>query len=58
MPLEGTVVNGVIVLDDGAHLPEGARVQRRLSGGRPKKGNQKGEPKRTQKGDASHIIRI
>ena len=27
MTLEGTVVNGVIVLDSGALLPEGARVQ-------------------------------
>ncbi len=27
MTLEGTVVNGVIVLDGGAQLPEGARVR-------------------------------
>lgn len=27
MTLEGTVVNGVIVLDSGAPLPEGARVR-------------------------------
>ena len=27
MTLEGTVVNGVIVLDGGAPLPEGARVR-------------------------------
>ena len=27
MTLEGSVVNGVIVLDNGAHLPEGARVR-------------------------------
>jgi hypothetical protein len=25
--LEGTVVNGVIILDNGAQLPEGARVR-------------------------------
>jgi hypothetical protein len=27
MVLEGRVVNGVVVLDDGTHLPEGARVR-------------------------------
>ena len=27
MTLEGTVVNGVIVLDGGAQLPEGERVR-------------------------------
>jgi hypothetical protein len=27
MTLEGTMVNGVIVLDGGAQLPEGARVR-------------------------------
>jgi hypothetical protein len=27
MTLEGTVMNGVVVLDDGAQLPEGVRVQ-------------------------------
>lgn len=27
MSLEGTVVNGVIVLDQDNHLPEGARVE-------------------------------
>ncbi len=27
MTLEGTVINGAIVLDGGAKLPEGARVQ-------------------------------
>jgi hypothetical protein len=27
MTLEGTVVNGMIVLDGGAQLPEGARVR-------------------------------
>ncbi len=27
MPLEGTIVNGVIVLDGGAQLPEGTRVR-------------------------------
>ena len=30
MILEGTVVNGAIVLDGGANLPEGARVQVKL----------------------------
>jgi len=29
--LEGTVVNGVIVLDAGAQLPEGARVRVQLA---------------------------
>jgi hypothetical protein len=29
--LEGTVVNGVIVLDGGSQLPEGARVQIELA---------------------------
>jgi len=27
MTLEGTVINGVIVLDNGARLPEGGRVR-------------------------------
>lgn len=27
MPLEGTIVNGMIVLDGGAKLPEGIRVR-------------------------------
>lgn len=31
MILEGTVVKGVIVLDGGAQLPEGARVQIELT---------------------------
>jgi hypothetical protein len=31
MTLEGTVVNGVIVLDGGSQLPEGARVQIELA---------------------------
>jgi hypothetical protein len=31
MPLEGMVVNGVIVLKDGLKLPEGARLQVELT---------------------------
>ena len=31
MTLEGTVVNGLIVLDAGAKLPEGARVRVELA---------------------------
>jgi hypothetical protein len=31
MTLEGTVVNGMIVLDDAARLPEGARVRVELA---------------------------
>ena len=31
MTLEGTVVNGMIVLDTGAQLPEGARVRVELA---------------------------
>jgi hypothetical protein len=30
MTLEGTVVNGAVVLDDGSRLPEGARVRLEL----------------------------
>jgi hypothetical protein len=30
MALEGTVVNGAVVLDDGSRLPEGARVRLEL----------------------------
>ena len=32
MTLEGTVINGAIVLDAGAKLPEGTRVQVEVSG--------------------------
>ncbi len=32
MALEGTVVNGVVVLDAGTRLPEGARVRVELAG--------------------------
>jgi hypothetical protein len=31
MTLEGTVVNGMVVLDTGAQLPEGARVRVELA---------------------------
>jgi hypothetical protein len=31
MTLEGTVVNGTVVLDTGAHFPEGARVRVELA---------------------------
>jgi hypothetical protein len=32
MTIEGTVVNGVVVLDAGTQLPEGARVRVELAG--------------------------
>jgi hypothetical protein len=32
MALEGTVVNGMVVLDTGTQLPEGARVRVELAG--------------------------
>jgi hypothetical protein len=35
MEIQGTVQNGVIVLDGGASLPEGAIVSVKLSDGRP-----------------------
>jgi hypothetical protein len=35
MPLEGTVVNGVIVLDGAPQLPEGARVRVELAADDP-----------------------